>query len=164
MTPKKDHKILENKRVKDWLGRVYPIYPVFVTGLKYMVILPAEVVREESFRGTLVSAALQMTLGLAGLMFTLQTAHCKLRDWLELPCPELEIWLTSNILNLNDRFSKLLAPVPKPWTIADDEVVLNWFKKAEALDKPYCEELKSLIRRRSFGIGAEPLVPKWMEV
>jgi hypothetical protein len=56
-----------------------------------------------------------------------------------------------------------LEPVPKPPTVLDDEIVRTWFEKAETLDHPYCDQLKSLIRQQSFDIGTRVHVPKWME-
>lgn len=93
-----------------------------------------------------------------------QTTYCRLRDWLELPCPELEAWLQSNILPLDTRFSKSLEKVPRPRTILDDKTVQAWFDKAKKLDSLYCDELKSLIQHRSLGFKTETFIPKWLKV
>lgn len=93
-----------------------------------------------------------------------QTLYCGLRDWKELPCPDLEQWLRSNILPLDPRFSKSLDQLPRPQTILDDSSVQAWFERTKTLDASYCSELKAIILSRSLGVGAESPLPKWIRV
>jgi len=108
-------------------------------------LLREEIVRFESFCETL-------------------NIYCCLRDWKELPCPNLEHWLRSNILPLDARFSKLLDPFPRPQTILDDSSVQAWFERAKDLDPSYCSELKAIILRRSLGIRVGSPLPGLIRV
>ena len=83
---------------------------------------------------------------------------------MKLPCPDLELWLRSNILPLDARFLKLLDPLPRPQTILDDDSVQAWLEMAKHIDSLYCDELKAVILRRSLEIEAGSFIPKWMGV
>ena len=78
MPPGKDPKIIEDERVKAWIKRVDPICPHFAMRLAYMVLLPAQIIRYESFQGTLVSAA----------VFQVKCTHSRFSDNV-LPAPRL---------------------------------------------------------------------------
>jgi len=93
-----------------------------------------------------------------------QTLYCGVRDWMELPCPDLEHWLRSNVLPLDARFSRSLDPFPRPQTILDDSSVQRWFEMAKNVDESYCSELKAIILRRSLGIEAKSPLSKWIGV
>jgi len=161
----KDARILEDRKVKEWLELVRPLCPDFPVKLDYTVRLSTGVVRLEAFKDTLVSAVIWTTvIGLTEFEIVLQAAYCQFRDWLGMPCPELEAWLRSNILPLDPRLSKSLERIPKPQTILNEKVVQDWFGKAIDLDPPYCDELRDFIIRQSLGIFVGPFIPKWMGV
>jgi hypothetical protein len=96
--------------------------------------------------------------------FTLQMIYCQLWDWMELSCPDLELWLKSNILPLDAQLSGSLDRIARPKMILDNDSVQAWFEMAKHLDSGFCDELKDLILRRGSGIGAIPFFPKWMWV
>jgi hypothetical protein len=106
----------------------------------------------------------RITARLTEATFAPQTIYCQLRDWMGLPCMDLELWLRSNILPLDDRFSKSLDPIPRPQTILDNSSVQKWFEMAKHVDPPYCDDMKVTILRRSLGTEAGSFVPKQMKV
>jgi hypothetical protein len=61
-----------------------------------------------------------------------QATYAKLRDWLSIKSGELEDWIQSDVLPLDERFKVAFSQRSKPASILDQEDVATWMEKAEA--------------------------------
>lgn len=154
--------ILEAQSVASWLREVELLDPQAKRVMGYMVDLyNSKIIRVETYAEVLVSAVVMTaTFGLGGFSPAFQGTYSRLRDWLKMPCPQLEEWMASNVLPLHADLSKSLNYISPPQTILDTEVVKAWFARAQDLDKAFCITLKRLIRARSLGFGHPSPIPK----
>ena len=94
----------------------------------------------------------------------MQVTYAKLRDWLLVKSGELEEWIRSDVLPLDERFKEAFSHRSKPASILDREDVATWMEKAESYHKPFCAARFLILRRAAGETTRFPLMEYTEEV
>ena len=94
----------------------------------------------------------------------MQATYAKLRDWLLVKSGELEEWIRSDVLPLDERFEEAFSHRSKPASILDQEDVATSMEEAESYHKPFCATRFLILRRAAGETTRFPLMEYTEEV